>query len=101
MSLDMTELLQYSVSNNASDLHMSAGLPPMIRIDGDMRKIDLEALFSSGYTLYTEAGMNAFEQIKARMREALGNAEVAGSNPVLSRKGRLAHLVEHVETSAD
>ena len=39
-----TELLQYSVSNNASDLHMSAGLPPMIRIDGDMRKIDLEAL---------------------------------------------------------
>ena len=40
----MTELLQYSVSNNASDLHMSAGLPPMIRIDGDMRKIDLEAL---------------------------------------------------------
>ena len=44
MALDMTELLQYSVSNNASDLHMSAGLPPMIRIDGDMRKIDLEAL---------------------------------------------------------
>ena len=36
-----------------------------------------------------------------QISQSTGNAEVAGSSPALSRKGRLAHLVEHVETSAD
>ncbi len=44
MALDITDLLKYGVENNASDLHLSAGLQPMIRIDGDMRKIDIEPL---------------------------------------------------------
>jgi len=42
--LDITELLAFSVKNNASDLHISAGMPPMIRVDGDIRKLDLPAL---------------------------------------------------------
>jgi len=42
--VDITELLAFGVKSNASDLHLSAGMPPMIRVDGDMRKIDLPAL---------------------------------------------------------
>ncbi|MDN5849849.1 MAG: type IV pilus twitching motility protein PilT, partial [Nitrococcus sp.] len=39
--MDITDLLAFSVKNNASDLHISAGLPPMIRVDGDVRRINL------------------------------------------------------------
>lgn len=42
--MDITELLAFSVKNNASDLHLSAGLPPMIRVDGDIRRINVPAL---------------------------------------------------------
>ena len=41
---DIAELLTFSVKNNASDLHLSAGLPPMIRVDGDIRRINLPPL---------------------------------------------------------
>ena len=42
--MDIAELLTFSVNNGASDLHLSAGLPPMIRVDGDMRKVNVPAL---------------------------------------------------------
>ncbi len=42
--MDITELLAFSVKNNASDLHLSAGLPPMIRVDGDVRRINIPPL---------------------------------------------------------
>ncbi len=42
--MDIAELLAFSVNNNASDLHLSAGMPPMIRVDGDMRKINVPPL---------------------------------------------------------
>lgn len=42
--MDITELLAFSMHNNASDLHLSAGLPPMIRVDGDIRRINMPAL---------------------------------------------------------
>jgi twitching motility protein PilT len=42
--LDITELLAFSVKNNASDLHLSAGLPPIIRVDGEMRRLNVPAL---------------------------------------------------------
>jgi twitching motility protein PilT len=42
--MDIGELLAFAVKNNASDLHLSAGLPPMIRVDGDIRRINLPAL---------------------------------------------------------
>jgi twitching motility protein PilT len=42
--VDIAELLAFSVKNNASDLHLSAGLPPMIRVDGDMRRINVPPL---------------------------------------------------------
>jgi twitching motility protein PilT len=39
--MDITELLTFVVKNGASDLHLSAGMPPMIRVHGDVRKINL------------------------------------------------------------
>ncbi|AXR07520.1 type IV pilus twitching motility protein PilT [Salinimonas sediminis] len=42
--MDITELLAFSVKNNASDLHLSAGLPPIIRVDGQMRRLNIPEL---------------------------------------------------------
>ena len=42
--MDITELLAFSAKQSASDLHLSAGLPPMIRVDGDVRRINLPAM---------------------------------------------------------
>jgi twitching motility protein PilT len=42
--MDIAELLAFSVKHNASDLHLSAGLPPMIRVDGDIRRINVPSL---------------------------------------------------------
>lgn len=42
--MDIAELLAFSVKNKSSDLHISAGLPPLIRVDGDLRKINLPAM---------------------------------------------------------
>jgi twitching motility protein PilT len=41
--MDISELLAFSV-NKASDLHLSAGLPPMIRVHGDVRRINVPPL---------------------------------------------------------
>lgn len=42
--MDITELLAFSAKQGASDLHLSAGLPPMIRVDGDIRRVNLPPL---------------------------------------------------------
>jgi twitching motility protein PilT len=42
--MDITELLAFSAKQGASDLHLSAEMPPMIRVDGDVRRINLPAL---------------------------------------------------------
>ncbi|KDM92670.1 type IV pilus twitching motility protein PilT [Photobacterium galatheae] len=39
--MDITELLDFSVKHNASDLHLSAGVSPMIRVDGDVRALSI------------------------------------------------------------
>ncbi len=42
--MDIGELLAFGAKNGSSDLHLSAGVPPMIRVDGDMRKINVPIL---------------------------------------------------------
>ncbi len=44
MAADISQLLAFGVKNKASDLHLSAGVPPMIRVDGDVRRINMPAL---------------------------------------------------------
>lgn len=42
--MNLDDLLAFAVKHNASDLHLSSGLPPMVRIDGEIRRIDLPTL---------------------------------------------------------
>ena len=44
MAVDIAQLLAFSVKNNASDLHLSAGVPPIIRVDGDVKRINMPPL---------------------------------------------------------
>jgi len=38
--MDISKLLTFAVQNGASDLHLTAGMPPVIRVDGDIRRLD-------------------------------------------------------------
>jgi twitching motility protein PilT len=42
--MNIQELLNFSVQQGASDLHITAGMPPLIRVDGDIRRINVEAM---------------------------------------------------------
>jgi len=45
--MTLTALLQQAITSGASDLHLSAGLPPMLRVDGDLQHLDAPSLDSS------------------------------------------------------
>jgi len=44
MDWDVLELLKKVVDSKGSDLHITVGLPPVIRIDGRLTKTDLPVL---------------------------------------------------------
>ncbi len=44
--LSIPQLLRFAVQNKASDVHLSAGEPPMLRIHGDMHRLDFPPLTS-------------------------------------------------------
>ena len=44
MAVDIAQLLTFAVKSKASDLHLSAGVPPMIRVDGDVKRVNMPAL---------------------------------------------------------
>ena len=46
--MEISDLLAFTVKNKASDLHLSSGLPPMIRVNGDIRRINVEPLDHAG-----------------------------------------------------
>ncbi len=65
--MDITELLAFSAKQGASDVHLSGGLPPMIRVDGDVKRIKLPALSHKDvhelvYDIMTDAQRKAYEQ---------------------------------------
>ncbi|SEL73727.1 pilus retraction ATPase PilT [Roseateles sp. YR242] len=65
--MDITQLLAFSVKNKASDLHLSAGLPPMIRVHGDVRRINVEPLehrqvHDMVYDIMSDAQRKAYEE---------------------------------------
>ncbi len=66
--MDISELLAFSVKNNASDLHLSSGLPPMIRVHGDVRRINLPPLEHKDvhgliYDIMNDAQRKAYEEV--------------------------------------
>lgn len=65
--MDIAELLSFGVANKASDVHLSSGLPPMLRVNGDIRKVNLPPLDSAQvqnmvYTVMNESVQQYFEQ---------------------------------------
>ena len=42
--MNINELLIFSFESKASDLHLSAGVPPLVRLDGDLQRIDVPVL---------------------------------------------------------
>jgi len=65
--MDIAQLLAFTVKNGASDLHLSAGLPPMIRVDGDIRRINVdpmnhELVHSMVYDIMNDKQRKAYEE---------------------------------------
>jgi twitching motility protein PilT len=65
--MEISELLAFSVKNKASDLHLSAGLPPMIRVHGDIRRINVPALSNQEvramvYDIMSDAQRKVYEE---------------------------------------
>ncbi len=65
--MDIKDLLAFAVENKASDLHLSTDLPPMIRVDGDLRRIDIPALDQQTthdllYAVMTDKQRREFEE---------------------------------------
>ena len=65
--MDITELLAFAVKNKASDLHLSSGLPPMIRVHGDIRRINLppmehEDVHAMVYDIMSDAQRKVYEE---------------------------------------
>ena len=56
--MDVTDLLVFTVKNKASDLHLSSGMPPLIRVDGDIRKVNLPPLSAKEVEQFTHDIMN-------------------------------------------
>ena len=67
--MDIAELLAFSVKNRASDLHLSAGLPPMIRVNGDVRRINLppmehKEVHALVYDIMNDRQRKQFEEVR-------------------------------------
>lgn len=65
--MDITQLLQFAVSQDASDLHISAGEPPMLRVHGSMKKIkapvlSLEDTQAMIYDVMSDSQRKIFEE---------------------------------------
>ena len=65
--MDITQLLAFGVEQGASDCHLSAGEPPMIRIDGDLKKLDYPAMTKEEvhaliYDIMNDAQRKTFEE---------------------------------------
>ena len=75
--MDIAELLAFAVKNKASDLHLSSGLPPMIRVDGDLRHMNLPALENQQLTELLYSTMNDHQR-----RDFEANLECDYSYPV-------------------
>src|SRR5713226_3054750 len=65
--MDITHLLAFAVEQGASDCHLSSGEPPMLRIHGDLKKLDIpqltrEEVHNLVYDIMSDAQRKTFEQ---------------------------------------
>ena len=65
--MDITQLLTFGVEHGASDCHLSAGEPPILRVDGDLKRVDhpvlsKEDVHTMVYDMMNDAQRRAFEE---------------------------------------
>jgi len=80
--MDIAELLAFAVKNKASDLHLSSALPPMIRVDGDLRRLNLPSLDNQQLTELLYSTMSDHQR---RDFEANLEVDVSYAVPGLAR----------------
>jgi len=91
--MDITELLEFGVQQGASDCHLSAGEPPMIRIDGDLKKLDFPALTPEQvhalvYDIMSDGQRKVFEETReCDFSFALADKARFRVNVFMQRKG--------------
>jgi len=94
--MDITELLGFGVDQGASDCHLAAGEPPMIRIDGDLKKLDHPALTQEQvhalvYDIMSDGQRKTFEEThECDFSFALADKARFRVNVFMQRKGEAA-----------
>jgi twitching motility protein PilT len=94
--MDITELLSFGVEQGASDCHLSAGEPPMIRINGDLKKLDYPLLTREQahaliYDIMNDLQRKNFEQFhECDFSFELGEVARFRVNVFMQRKGEAA-----------
>ena len=91
--MDIAELLAFAVKNKASDLHLSAGLPPMIRVHGDIRRINLppmehEDVHAMVYDIATTQRKIYEEMLECDFSFGIQSGAVASTRSTVSARKR-------------
>ena len=65
--MDINTLLSLAINHDASDLHLSADLPPILRVDGELQQLDLAILQHQDvlnliYSVMNDSQRHGFEQ---------------------------------------
>ena len=80
--MDIAELLAFSVKNKASDLHLSAGLPPVIRVDFSNDIVKPKPIAAS-FTTYLEYLVNSSD-ITGFPDETFDEAELSQQDDIIN-----------------
>jgi len=94
--MDISELLIFMVENKGSDLHISAGEPPVVRIHGDMRKIEMppldrDTVHNMIYEILNDQQRKTFEEtLELDFSFALGNIARFRVNVFKQNRGEAA-----------
>ena len=94
--MDITQLLTFGVEQNASDCHLSSGEPPMLRVNGDLKKLDLPALSKEEvhalvYDIMNDAQRKTFEEtLECDFSFEMGGLARFRVNVFMQRKGEAA-----------
>lgn len=108
--MDIAALLAFAVRNQASDLHLSAGLPPLLRVHGEIRRVNLTPLSDAQLqamleSVMTDAQRRAWaERMEcdfAFQREGLGRFRVNAYRQQRGAAAAIRHIPQHPPLLSD
>jgi twitching motility protein PilT len=80
--ISLEELLKNAVEKGASDIHITVGLPPMLRINGKITRCDGDILYPKDTEVYVKTILNGDQFNKY---DSLGEADVSYAMPGIGR----------------